>query len=291
MEQHEVTGRVDRLWRYPLKSMQGDAFAALDVTASGIVGDRAFALVDVESGKLVSAKNVRHFPGVLDCHAGYVVPPRAGDALPALRITFPDGTTADSDDADVDARLSAWFGRTVRLDRADAHGDATAANVQPLTTIQARVGPQLSESLLLADTVSITPFIDLFPCSLITRATLHRLSALAPASSFDERRFRLNATLEVAGEGFVENGWLGSTVALGDEVRLFVAMADPRCALTTLAQPGLALDAEVLRTMNAHNRLPTLIGDQPCAGVYASVLRTGAVRVGDAVRVLAAAAH
>jgi uncharacterized protein YcbX len=286
MTQQDGTGRVTSLWRFPVKSMQGDAHAALEVTATGIVGDRAFALFDVERGKLASAKDVKHFPGLLDFHASYVSPPRADVPLPPLRIVFPDGsevTVAADDAVAADARLSAWFGRTVRLQRADAHVPDGAANAQPLTSIQARVGTELSAALGLEDTVPITPFIDLFPCSLITRATIERLSALAPGSVFDERRFRMNMTLDVAGEGFVENAWPGGRVAIGDSVQLHVAMADPRCALTTLAQPGLALDAEVLRTMNAHNRLPTLIGDQPCAGVYASVLRHGVVRVGDSV--------
>ena len=287
MTQQDVMGRVTSLWRFPVKSMQGEAHAALEVTATGIVGDRAFALVDVGSGKLASAKDVKRFPGLLAFHASYVLPPRAGAPLPPLRIVFPDGSelTVDADDAgSADARLSAWFGREVRLQRADAHAPADTANAQPLTSIQARVGPEISAALGLVDTVPITPFIDLFPCSLITRATIERLSALAPGSVFDERRFRMNITLDVAGEGFVENTWPGGRVAIGDSVQLHVAMADPRCALTTLAQPGLALDPEVLRTMNAHNRLPTLIGEQPCAGVYASVLEEGEVRVGDQVR-------
>lgn len=293
---NNTIGKVQALWRFPVKSMQGDAFTALDVTPAGIVGDRAFALQDVETGKLVSAKNVKHFPGMLDFHAAYLSPPRAGVQLPALRITFPDGTTVHSDHADADARLSTWFGRAVRLLRTGEDIDATAgthaANTEPHTSIQARVGAELSQALGLAGTVPISPFVDLFPCSLITSSTLARLQALAPSCSFDERRFRMNVTVASDGEGFVENDWLGRTLALGDAVRVHVSMADPRCALTTLSQkgrsqPDLAHDPEVLRTMNAHNRLPTVIGEQPCAGVYASIIGTGVLNVGDGVHLIA----
>ena len=286
-----MTGKIGSLWRFPVKSMQGDAFASLEVTSAGITGDRAFALQDVETGKLVSAKNVKYFPGMLDFHAAYVAPPRAGVPLPAIRVTLPDGATVDSDHGDVDARLSAWFRRDVRLLRTgedvDASADARAANTEPHTSIQARVGPDLSQALGLTATVPISPFVDLFPCSLITSATLARLHALAPASNFDERRFRMNVTIDCTGEDFVENHWLGSTLALGADVRVYVSMADPRCALTTLAQKGLAHDPEVLRTMNAHNRLPTVIGEQPCAGVYVSITEPGVLKVGDGVRLLA----
>ncbi len=52
-------GSVASLWRYPVKSMMGEELNASLVTERGLLGDRAHALVDRETGKVVSAKEPR----------------------------------------------------------------------------------------------------------------------------------------------------------------------------------------------------------------------------------------
>ena len=64
--------------------------------------------------------------------------------------------------------------------------------------------------------------------SVLTTSTLERLAELQPESRFDVRRFRMNVTVDSDEPGFVENGWVGRKVALGDAVRLRVALPDPR---------------------------------------------------------------
>jgi len=71
---------------------------------------------------------------------------------------------------------------------------------------------------------------------------------------------------------------------LGDGVRLRMAIPDPRCVMTTLAQEDLPKDTEILRTLTQHNRLQVGDGGKyPCAGAYAVVEGTGTLRTGDAV--------
>ena len=127
-------------------------------------------------------------------------------------------------------------------------------------------------------------FLDVFPVSVMTTSTLARLNELAPNSRFDERRFRMNVIIKTHQPGFVENDWVGLELALGGSVRLNVALLDPRCVMTTLAQEDLPQDTEVLRTLVRHNRvqLPGL-GQFPCAGAYAVVTNQGSVQVGDPV--------
>jgi hypothetical protein len=87
--------------------------------------------------------------------------------------------------------------------------------------------------------------------------------------------------------GFIENGWVGHKLQLGDETRVNVALLDPRCVMATLAQDDLPQDTDVLRTLVRHNRMQ--IGDFgqfPCAGVYAVVAAPGTVRTGDHVTVV-----
>ena len=124
----------------------------------------------------------------------------------------------------------------------------------------------------------------------MTTASLARLTELAPDIQFDARRFRPNLVIETAGDqsGFVENDWVGRTLAIGDDVRLRVRDPTPRCSIPTLAQKGLAKEPRVLRTIVEHNRLavPLLDGEVlPCVGIYAFVERGGTVRTGDPVRV------
>lgn len=73
----------------------------------------------------------------------------------------------------------------------------------------------------------------------LTTSTLAQLDELRPQSRFDQRRFRMNVIVKTERLGFVENGWVGHKLKLGDRPRLNVAILDPRCVMTTLVQDGL----------------------------------------------------
>ena len=55
MPQTQV-GIVSSIRRYPVKSMLGEELDEVSVTAGGVIGDRAFALIDDETGKVISVK-------------------------------------------------------------------------------------------------------------------------------------------------------------------------------------------------------------------------------------------
>src|SRR2546430_16911639 len=99
-------GSVVSLWRYPVKSMMGEELNATEVTQSGLLGDRAYALVDASDGKVASAKNPRKWPRLFDFRAALVDAPTPGAPLPAVRITLPDGTIVSNDPGDLAAILS-----------------------------------------------------------------------------------------------------------------------------------------------------------------------------------------
>ena len=102
-----IAGSVAELWRFPVKSMQGDQVPDVEVTARGIMGDRAHALIDAETGKVASAKSVKLFPELLACRAVLLEPPHAKREAPPVRIELPNGTSVTSDTTDVDRTLSA----------------------------------------------------------------------------------------------------------------------------------------------------------------------------------------
>ena len=94
----------------------------------------------------------------------------------------------------------------------------------------------------------------------------------------------MNVIVDAKEVGFVENGWVGREITIGDAVRLQVAAPDSRCVMTTLAQDELPKDNDILRTLAQHNMIQ--VGDAgrfPCVGVYAVVEAAGALRIGDKV--------
>ncbi len=283
-------GALSHLWRFPVKSMLGEKIDEAAVTTRGLVGDRGYALIETGTGKVVSAKNVKAYPEMFACRAAYVAAPKPGEALPPVRVTFPDGTSVTSDSGNADAALSKFFKRDVRLAPTapddftidEYHPDIEKDDLGP--AIEAKLGSALFARVGVPSPVPVGAFFDAFPLSVLTTATLERLNSLRPQSAFDERRFRMNVIVRASESGFVENDWVNKTLAIGNDVRLHITMPDPRCVMTTLAQGELPRDIEVLRTLTQHNRIPVAgLGDSPCAGVYAVITSAGTVRKGDEV--------
>jgi uncharacterized protein YcbX len=284
-----VTARVAGIWRYPVKSMLGESLTECEVGPVGVVGDRAFALIDAEDGKVASAKNPRKWGGLLACRATFA------DAS-VVEIALPDGSRVRTDDPDVDARVSKAIGREVRVastapdDRAfeevwpDIDGLAPEAVIAGTNIGTDDDGERISH-FPLGSAAPPGTFFDLSVVHVLTTATLARLQALAPGSTFDVRRYRPNLLLEMDTEpGFVENGWVGRTVRVGESAEVSITLPTMRCVMTTLAQEELPRDRDTLRAIAAGNRVEIAgWGTWACAGAYGDVAAPGAVRVGDAV--------
>ncbi|MFO0910463.1 MAG: MOSC domain-containing protein [Isosphaeraceae bacterium] len=263
-------GTVGAIWRYPVKSMVGEALETAEVGRDGVAGDRSFALFDPETGKIVSAKNPRRWSGLFQCRSTLVA---AADGTAArARITLPDGQVVETNQDDIEARLSTVFGRPVKLATSALSG-ATAEGYWPEHEWLPEPGSEFVYEL------PSGTFFDGARLHLLTSASLARLRALAPGSDFAPARFRANFLIQLPdeAEGFVEDGWLGRTLTLGD-VELRIERPTPRCVMTTLAQPDLPKDPAILRTAVQAN--------QSNVGVYASVLKPGTVRRGDPVNLL-----
>src|SRR6266550_7489102 len=114
-------GSVVSLWRYPVKSMMGEELNGAHITERGLLGDRAFALVDRSNGKVVSAKNPRKWPKLFEFRATLVDPPRPGERIPSVRITLPNGTIATNQQSDLEQILSDALGREVTLATTPPH--------------------------------------------------------------------------------------------------------------------------------------------------------------------------
>ena len=270
VEQIEL-GSVVSLWRYPVKSMMGEELNAAEVTERGLLGDRAYALIDGSDGKAATAKNPRKWPRLFDFRASFTEPVRPGAMAPPVRIELPDGTTVTSDRGDCNKILSNALTRevTVRAARSEA--------------VDAEEYWPDMEGLDHRDTVTdfTLPegtFFDVAMVHLLTTATLDRLRELYPQGRFEARRFRPNIVVQLASgeKDFAENAWVGRALTIGAAVRVNITGPCGRCVMTTLAQGDLPKDTGILRTAARHNKVNV--------GVYAAVARGGTIRRGDPVR-------
>jgi hypothetical protein len=267
--------------------MLGERVEEASISERGIAGDRAYALIDAETGKIVSAKRPRYWARMLEMSARFEEDPVPGEPSPAARISFPDGSEASTADADVDERLSEVLGRKVSLvstkddflmleevwieeKNADPYGPVVGSEDDDrLIEIPASIGAPRGT------------FFDYSAIHLVTTGTLGRLRDAYPEGAFDPRRFRPNFVLDVAKDDFVENAWVGSKLTVGN-ARLEILAATPRCVMTTLPQAGLPKDRGILRTVASTNPQPFgPFERQPCVGVYAEVVSGGAISVGD----------
>ncbi len=288
-----VVGSIAEIWRFPVKSMAGTQVDEVTLTERGVLGDRVYAVVDLETGKVASAKSVKLFPDLLACRASFLEEPRVEEELPPVRIELPDGSSVTSDSSDMDRTLSAHWQRDVRLAHLapddftidQYHPDVEGADPggQRDSVVAQKLGSALFAELGMASPVAAGAFFDVFPLSVITTSLLGQLSALRPQSRFDPRRFRMNLVVRTEQPGFVENGWIGRRFRCGADATFDVAMPDPRCVMTALPQDDLPYDLEVLRALVSHNRLEVAGAQMPCAGVYAVVAKRGRVRAGDSV--------
>lgn len=288
-------GRIQQLWRFPVKSMAGEAVSEIELTADGVLGDRAWALQDVASGRIVSAKDVRHFPDLLRCRAAFASPPTPGAAWPTVTIALPDGSQILSADPDASRRLSQGLGCEVRLVReapADYtvnqhHPDLGAAETPsgPVKTAPSKLGSALFAQLGV-DPSPVAPgrLVDAFPVSLLSVSTLARLERLQPGLRFEPERFRMNVIIEPDDAEAAEADWIGHVLTLGATTQIELHIPAPRCVMVTRAQTDIAEDLNILRALVQHNRLPVpALGKVPCCGTYATVKAFGTLRVGDAV--------
>jgi len=233
--------QVTTIWRYPVKSMQGEELTEATVGEFGIEGDRGWSLVDAASGLNLTA---RKRPELLYAAARVV----DGDVV----ITLPDGTETNSDD-----ELSSWAGADVELRRADADSAGTFETQADET----ETGKWYQW------TGATGSFHDsrVSPISLVTAGTYR---------DWDPRRFRINVTLDGSGE----DALVDTPVTVGGAT-LHVMKQIDRCVMVTRPQPAhgdgpeLERDLSVLKTINAENA--TFLG------VGAIVTTPGRIAVGD----------
>lgn len=229
-------GVVKGLYRYPVKSMQGEALATAQVVDDGLVGDRRYAFTREDAADPgFPWLTARQIPQMVQYRPMFADP---NDANSPLWVETPNGRSLPLDSADLLYELAGAYGRMVELVR-------------------------LEEGTF-----------DSMPISLMSLAS-------AAAMSADVRRFRQNILIETGGEPFIEESWLGQTLAFSSGARIRLQKEIKRCSMVTVDPETAVTQPNLLQIIAARREGRVR---RVCLGVYASVERQGLIRVGDRVR-------
>jgi len=246
---------VAALWRYPVKSMQGERVGRLELDRRGVVGDRRYGVLDLASGTVISAKrDGRLLAASATLDGGEVV------------MVLPTGERTSGTGPAVDAALSDWLGRPVHLVEAAPERRATFESPSDFeeddSELERWEGPPGS-------------FVDSSPVHVLTTASLRALVRERPELQWEPRRFRPNIVVATDRDGLVEEAWVGRRLSFA-EAALDVAKPCSRCVMTTREQPGgITRQLDVLRHVNGEHATNL--------GVLAAVARGGAIGASEAV--------
>jgi uncharacterized protein YcbX len=263
-------GVVAALFRHPVKSMLGEQLAEMNVTERGASGDRAYALREIATGQIISAKK---FPAMFSFRASW--------DSESVVIRLPDGRLIHAEDADASEVISAALGRKVKIERSGTN-PKERAGIDP-KTIFADVPVENVIPNLTAETMpayfGLNPgtFFDSAPMHLIATGTLRHLTKLTGGAIFDPRRFRPTILVDtgLGDDRFIEDAWENATIAVGNDLKIVKPRAALRCVMTTHPQDDLPRDYQILRTAARHHRANV--------GVFAQIGAPGTVRLGDPV--------
>lgn len=276
---------LDEVWRYPVKSMQGERLDAAALDEAGVAGDRGWAVRDVATGTVASAKDARRFGALVTCAAAA---DGDGDSGGLPTVTVPGGAARTAGDPELDAQLGELLGRSVeladadrcprRIDRTDPAGDGADFDGADLSDrVSFDIGGGVAGAPRLVDYAAV---------HLVSRATLAHLADVVGDDGAAVARFRPNLVVDVDVEPFGESVWVGRTLTIGDAA-LTVVLPTPRCVVPTLALPGHDASPATMRTLAARNRIDVPgFGLEACFGVYAAVDRAATVRRGDRMALL-----
>jgi MOSC domain-containing protein len=280
--------QISQLWRYPVKSMVGGRVDSVELDELGIVGDRTWAVRDLERGGIRGAKKIGALMqlGARDIDDGHV------------EITLPDGSTVRTTDADVHDRVSAALEHPVRLERLaplddlDHYRRGAPDSDDVVAELRGIFGREEDEPF---PDFSIFPpeiaefesppgtYYDAFALMVMTEAALAALRRALPGSNVDVRRFRPSIVVDTGDDGddgdrastpgHPEFDWAGRRATIGSATVEFGAPC-PRCVMVT-RQVGDAIPAD--RAVLRH-----IVRDlDQNLGIYATIVTPGRVSVGD----------
>jgi len=271
---------LSQIWVYPVKSMVGGKVERCSVSELGLVGDRVWAVRDLENGGIRGAKK---FGGLMKLSASFV-----GNSN-VVEISLPDGTVVRSDDAQVNALVSKAIGVSVQLESLrpatdlDHYRRGAPGSDDMMEELRNIFGREIDEPL---PDFSVFPpevmefesppgtYYDCWPLMIMSTSALRSMQQVLPDSQIDIRRFRPSLVIDTGDQtGHPEFAWVGKTARIGD-CEIEFQSACPRCVMVTReVGDDLPADKAILRH---------IVRDlDQNVGVYAKVTKPGAIKTTD----------
>ncbi len=252
----ECIGRLSEIWRYPVKSMAGEPLERVVVRpGSGIDGDRGYAVRDLRTGKILTAKAVA---ALLTAQARTMP---TGEVV----IELPDGTEHAAGSTNCDTALSQWLDRPVRL-QARTAGSVWQFDRAVEPSAHSAIESMATQPGFFFDTKS--------PIHLLTPQSVASCRRWVPDADWCVRRFRANLLVDAPGSSFPEDDWIGATLRLG-ESQLWVRREATRCVVPARAHLELPADPRIFHAI-ARQRGNVL-------GIRLNPIRSGLVHRGQQV--------
>ena len=258
-----MIGKVDSLWRYPVKSMRGEELDEAFASYSGIYGDRVFAFRSSVSHKGFPYFTAREQRRLLQYRPHFRNPEKA--ARP-INLTEAEGKNANpllADLADLVVDVETPEGQTLAID-----------DPALIESFRADIDPKHQVTLM----QSQRAMTDCRPVSIFSLQSAQQL-AEETGTPVDKRRFRANVYLHLtSAKGFGENELVGRSIRIGSKVTIAVLERDSRCMIITLdPDTGEQTPAILKKVAQAHEGM---------AGVYGAVLVEGMLHKGDSIELL-----
>ncbi|MDC0935469.1 MOSC domain-containing protein [Pirellulales bacterium] len=258
-------GKVDSLWRYPVKSMRGEVVEEAFLGFSGIYGDRLFAFTSSLSPKGFPFLTGREQQEMLRYCPRFRRPDKAARPLNLAEAEklAPGVTPMYGQPAELMVDVEAPSGEVLAID----DPRLTALLVEGMRNV-----PDLT---LVRSERAIT---DCRPVSMFSVQTALQLSQEL-GNPIDQRRFRANVYVDFASAGgFGEEAFVGSSLRVGSKAVISILERDPRCKMITLDPDTGEANPQILKLVAQDH--------EAMAGVYSAVLVEGMVHKGDSVDVI-----
>jgi uncharacterized protein YcbX len=258
-----IVGKVDSLWRYPVKSMRGEELNEAFASFSGIYGDRLFAFRSSASPKGFPYFTAREQRRLLQYRPRFRFPDKAARPINLTEAESMGANPLSADVSELIVHVDTPEGKTLAID-------------DPVLIEMLRADiDQKHQVTLMQSQCAMT---DCRPVSIFSLQSAQQL-AEETGTQVDKRRFRANVYVDLtSAEGFGENEFVGHSLRIGPKVVVSVLERDARCMMITLdPDTGEKEPAILKKVAQAHEGM---------AGVYGAVMVEGMLHKGDSVEVL-----
>ncbi|HEX4696282.1 MAG TPA: MOSC domain-containing protein [Candidatus Udaeobacter sp.] len=258
-----VIGKVDSVWRYPVKSMRGEELDEAFAGFSGIYGDRLFAFKSSASPTGFPYFTAREQHKLLQYRPRFRYPDKAARPINLSEAQKMGANPVSADPSELMVDVQTPDGQTLPIDDADL-----------MTMLRADIDQKHQLTLMRSERA----LTDCRPFSMFSLQSARQL-AEETGKPIDKRRFRANVYVDLTSAGgFAENDFVGKSLRIGSKVVVTILERDARCVMITLDPDTSEKTPEILKKVAQ--------GHEGMAGVYGAVMVEGILHRGDPVEML-----